>query len=189
MEEVTQILNAVGRGEGSSDELLTVVYEDLRRLAARKLARERPGQTLQATALVHEAYLRVVGGGDSGQAWENRRHFFKAAAQAMRRILIDQARRKHATKHGGDARRVELEERELTISVPAESILDLDQALEQLAAHAPQEAELLRLRYFTGLTIEETAEVLGISRKVAFRYWRYGKAFLSEALSDYEISD
>jgi RNA polymerase sigma factor (TIGR02999 family) len=185
MNEVTHILNAVGQGDATAaEELLTLVYDDLRRLAARKLAQEAPGQTLQATALVHEAYLRLVGEG-SEQQWSHRGHFFMAAAEAMRRILVEQARRKQTKKAGGDVQRVETREADLAISVSTDQLIDLDEALAKLAEHSPQEAELVKLRYFTGLTIEESADALGITRNVAYRYWSYAKAYLTTVLSHY----
>ena len=184
MEEVTRILDAIGQGnQRAAEELLPVVYEDLRRLAKNKLAKESPGQTLQATALVHEAWMRLIGS-QNEQKWDHRGHFFLAAAEAMRRILIENAKRKQALKRGGKQQRVELDEAQLVISIPADQLLDLNEALENLAEDLPEECKLIKLRYFGGLTIEEAAEVIGVSRKVAYRYWRCARAFLIEALSD-----
>ena len=158
--------------------LLPQGYAELRRLAASKLDRERPGQTLQATALVHEAWLRVQG--DSGQRWDARRHFFAAAAEAMRRILIDNARRKQAIRHGGGLRRTELEADTLPIGndAPDEELLAVHEALDALAAHDSRKAELVKLRYFAGLTLEETAAGLEISERTAKRDWAYARAWL-----------
>lgn len=180
--QVTQILEALAAGESqAADELLPLVYEELRRVAAAQLRQERPGQTLQATALVHEAYLRLVGGETS---WENRRHFFAAAAEAMRRILIDRARRKRRVRHGGGRQRVELEADELAINAPSVDLLALDEALDRLAAEDPQKAELVKLRYFAGLNEQEAADVLGISRATAARHWAYARAWLFDCLRD-----
>lgn len=184
MENVTEILDAISRGDQqASEELLPIVYEDLRRLAASKLAKESPGQTLQATALVHEVWVRLAAT-EKQQKWDHRGHFFLAAAEAMRRILIENAKRKQTLKRGGNQQQVELDEAQLVISIPTDRLLDLDEALENLAEDLPEEARLIKLRYFGGLTIEEAAEVLGISRKVAYRYWRCARAFLINALSD-----
>jgi RNA polymerase sigma factor (TIGR02999 family) len=183
--DITQILEAIDRGDPqAAEKLLPAVYEDLRRLAARKLTQERPGQTLQATALVHEAYLALVGSDDT--RWDHRGHFFVAAAEAMRRILINRALQKQTAKRGGGRRRVDLHEADLVISVPADELLDLDEALKKLAEDSPQEAELVKLRYFAGLTLEEAAEALDISRATASRYWAYARAFLRKALSTKE---
>jgi RNA polymerase sigma factor (TIGR02999 family) len=174
---VTRILNAIERGDvKATDELLPVVYEELRLLAAQKLSRELPGQTLQATALVHEAYLRLLG--DQEQTWQNRGHFFAAAAEAMRRILIENARRKRRLKHGGDHQKVDLEEAEVTIAGPSDDILALDEALEKLAKADKVKAELVKLRFFAGLTNEQAAQVLGISHNTADRYWAYARSWL-----------
>ncbi len=183
MDDVTEILEAIGRGDQkAAEDLLPVVYEDLRRLAAKKLAKEPPGQTLQATALVHEAWMRLTNT-EKGQNWDHRGHFFLAAVEAMRRILIEKAKGRQSLKRGGKFKQVELEEAQLTISLPAEQLLDLDEALEELCKDLPEEAKVIKLRYFGGLTIEEAAEVLGITRKVAYRYWRCARAFLINALS------
>src|SRR5206468_544219 len=171
-------------------QLLPLVYDELRRLAAQKLAQEKPGQTLQATALVHEAYLRLVAspGRDSGESqphWDGRRHFFAAAAEAMRRILIESARRKQRQKHGGGRAR-EAEERELACPERPERLLALDEALERLATTNPQAAELVKLRYFAGFSNAEAATLLGISPRKANQVWAYARAWLREELGDEE---
>lgn len=174
---VTQILNAIQRGDlQAADELLPIVYGELRRLAARRLSREAPGQTLQATALVHEAYIRLVGSHDPG--WENRGHFFAAAAEAMRRILVDRARRKKRLRHGGARERVDLDVAELTVDGPSEDLLALDEALAKLADRDTLDGEAVKLRYFAGLTNEQVAQALGISPRTARRRWRYARAWL-----------
>jgi RNA polymerase sigma factor (TIGR02999 family) len=186
MSDVTRILSAIDQGDPrAAEELLPLVYDELRQLAAQKLAQEKPGQTLQATALVHEAYLRLVGGAE--QSWNSRGHFLCAAAEAMRRILIDQARRKGSVKHGGGRRRVDLDE----VS-PAESpcnnddLLALDEALARLAQQEPARAELVKLRFFAGLTMPEAAAALGISLATAERYWVFARAWLCAELADPE---
>jgi RNA polymerase sigma factor (TIGR02999 family) len=179
MSDVTRILNAIEQGDArAADELLPAVYEELRRLAAQKLSREKPGQTLQATALVHEAYLRLVGGED--QNWRSRTHFFAAAAEAMRRILIENARRKKSLKHGGKHQRIDLDEAALKHDddLLVNDLIALDAALAKLAEKDKIKAELVKLRYFAGLTIEQTAELLGISTATAKRYWTYARAWL-----------
>src|SRR5262245_56319625 len=187
MVEVTQLLIAIGQGDPSaSGELLPLVYDELRRLAAQRLAQEKPGQTLQATALVHEAYLRLVGNNpqasDSVGAWNSRGHFFAAAAEAMRRILVEQARRKNRVRHGGELRRVDFDS-ELQISDEAdENLLALDEALKQLAIEDREAAEVVKLRYFAGLTIEDTASALGISVRTVNRHWAYARAWLFRQL-------
>src|SRR5436190_11560278 len=184
MSEVTQILNAIEQGDPSaSEQLLPLVYDELRKLAARKLAQEKPGQTLQATALVHEAYLRLV---DSKviQRWDSRGHFFAAAAEAMRRILVENARRKARFKHGGQARRVELDDADWTEEPPADELLALDEALAKFETEEPEKARLVKLRYFAGLTLEEAAAALGISRATASRHWTYARAWLYNAVAD-----
>jgi RNA polymerase sigma factor (TIGR02999 family) len=162
----------------AANQLLPLVYEELRQLAARKMARENPGQTLQATALVHEAWLRL--GGDQQPPWQSRAHFFAAAAEAMRRILIDQARRKSAQRHGGQAERVELDldSLELAAGTDDKQLLALHEALDALAAHDAEKAQLVKLRFFAGLTLVEAAKVLGISEPTAKRYWAYARAWL-----------
>jgi RNA polymerase sigma factor (TIGR02999 family) len=164
--------------QAAADRLLPVVYEELRRLASRKMSRESAGQTLQATALVHEAWLRL--GGDRQPAWQNRAHFFGAAAEAMRRILIDNARRKQADRHGGHAERVELplDSLELAAGMDDEQLLAMHEALDHLAAHDASKAELVKLRFFAGLTLEEAAKILQISTPTAKRYWAYARAWL-----------
>ena len=177
MSEVTLILNAIERGDDRAvDKLLPVVYKELRQLAAQKMSHERPGQTLQATALVHEAYIRLVG--SENQNWKGRTHFFTAAAEAMRRILIDNARRKKSLKYGGGHRKANLDNAELAIEEPSEDIIALDEALAKLAVEDPVKANLVKLRYFTGLTIEQAADMLGISRATADRYWSYARVWL-----------
>ncbi|MCZ7639989.1 MAG: sigma-70 family RNA polymerase sigma factor [Verrucomicrobia bacterium] len=177
MTDVTEILTAVERGEpGASEKLLPLVYAELRRLAAAWLAQERPGQTLQATALVHEAWLRLVK--DEPQNWDGRRHFFGAAAQAMRRILVENARRKRRPKHGAGWQRVELDGIELPSPMPDEELLALDEALTRLAANHPQAAQLVQLCFFAGLTQAEAAQHLGVSRATAERTWAFARAWL-----------
>jgi len=177
MHNVTRILNAIEGGDaGAIDALLPAVYEELRLLAAQKLARERPGHTLQATALVHEAYLRLVG--SDGQGWQSRTYFFGAAAEAMRRILIEDARRKHRLKRGGDRLRVELTDGDLAMDGRPEDLIALDEALTELAENDPTKAELVKLRYFAGLTIEQAATVLNLSSATAKRHWTYARAWL-----------
>ena len=169
MTDVTRILSAIGQGDPrAAEELLPLVYDELRKLAAQKLAQEKPGQTLQATALVHEAYLRLVEA-QVGQNWDGRGHFFAAAAEAMRRILIENARRKKRTKRGGDRKRIELDDPRLSYTEPVEELIAIDQALEQLALDDPQAAQLLKLRFFAGLSIEHAAELVGFSRSTASR--------------------
>jgi RNA polymerase sigma factor (TIGR02999 family) len=178
MTEVTRILSAIEQGDPhAAAQLLPLVYEELRQLAAQKLAGEKPGQTLQATDLVHEAYLRLVDG-DKAQPWDSRGHFFAAAAEAMRRILIDHARRKRRPKHGGDRRRVDLDEAAALAEEPSDDLLGLDDALTKLAAEAPIKAELVKLRFFAGLTVAEAAPLLGISVATAERYWSYARVWL-----------
>ncbi|CAN5349062.1 ECF-type sigma factor [soil metagenome] len=164
-----------------ADLLLPLVYEELRNLAARKMAREGPQQTLQATALVHEAWMRI---GGEGQSWENRAHFYCAAAEAMRRILIDAARRKQTRKHGGDLERIDLDGLEIEAPIPDGKLLELHEALDLLAAHDPRKAQLVKLRYFAGLTIEESAELLGISTPTAKRDWAYSRAWMLRRIQE-----
>jgi RNA polymerase sigma factor (TIGR02999 family) len=183
MSDVTRILSAIEQGDPSAaEQLLPLVYGELRQLAAQKLAREALGQTLDATALVHEAYLRLVDV-KQVQQWNSRGHFFAAAAEAMRRILVDGARRKQSLKGGGRQRRVPLEEAISLNEQPAEDLLALDEALNRLAQEDPVKAELVKLRYFAGLTVEQTAEALGISRATADRYWAYAKVWLYHAVT------
>src|SRR5437762_5258713 len=177
MSDVTRILSAIEQGDPqAADELLPLVYEELRKLAAQKLAQEKPGQTLQATALVHEAYVRLVGAGDDPH-WDSRGHFFAAAAEAMRRILVENARRKKSRKRGGHLKRVELDE-DFTRNTSPDELLALDEALEKLAREDPVKAELVKLRCFAGLSHQEAAHALGISRPTADRYWVYAKTRL-----------
>jgi RNA polymerase sigma factor (TIGR02999 family) len=179
MSDVTRILNAIERGDaGATEELLPLVYEELRLLAAQKLSHEPTGQTLQATALVHEAYLRLVG--DESHGWESRGHFFAAAAEAMRRILVENARRKRALKYGGHGRRIDLDTSLLAEGdeASADHLLLVDEALERLSERDKVKAELVKLRYFAGLTIPQVAIVLGISPATAARYWRYARSWL-----------
>jgi RNA polymerase sigma factor (TIGR02999 family) len=179
MSDVTQILNAIDGGDpGAADQLLPLVYGELRRLAAAQMAREKPGQTLDATALVHEAYLRLVG----DHSFADRRHFFRVAAEAMRRILVDRARQKGRAKHGGGRQRVPLSQAEPAAAAPADDLLALDEALDGFATRDPVKAELVKLRYFAGLSEEEAAAALGISRATASRYWTYARAWLIDAL-------
>ena len=182
MSELTVIFERLGQGDPhAADELLPLVYDELRRLAAQKMKRESPGQTLQATALVHEAWLRL--GGDEQPTWDNRGHFFAAAAEAMRRILIDNARRKQALRHGGGARRVNLDALDLAASLPDEQLLALNEALDRLAAHDARKAELVKLRFFAGLSSEQAARVLGVSEPTAKRDWAYARAWLYRELN------
>lgn len=181
MNEVTQLLNAASRGDAqAAEKLLPLVYEELRRLAAQKLAREKPGQTLEATALVHEAYVRLVDVEKSAD-WDGRGHFFAAAAEAMRRILVDQARRKNAEKHGGNWQRVELVD--ATAPKEDERLLALDEALTKLAAEDPQAARVVELRQFAGLGHEDIAAALGITVYQARQFWAYARAWLSAMLN------
>jgi RNA polymerase sigma factor (TIGR02999 family) len=176
MHDVTRILEAVEQGDTRAvDRLLPAVYDALRQLAAQKLSREKPGQTLQATALVHEAYLRLVG---SDQNWKGRTHFFMAAAEAMRRILIENARRKKSLKCGGGHNQVDLEVDHLAIEGPGEDVLALDEALTILARTDKVKAELVQLRYFAGLSLEQAADTLGLSSTTAKRHWRFARAWL-----------
>jgi len=188
MNEITQILNAIEQGDPqAAEELLPLVYAELRRLAAQRLTHEAPGQTLQATALVHEAYLRLVDS-ESQQDWDSRGHFFSAAAEAMRRILIENARRKNRVKHGGEYKRGDLNEAEIVISIPSDKLLALDEALDRLAEAEPQKAELVKLRFFAGLTLEQAADAIGVSRATATRHWAYARAWLYDAVSQSQDS-
>ena len=176
MADVTQIISRIKQGDPTAvEQLLPLVYDELRRLAAQKLSAEKPGQTLQATALVHEAYLRLVG---SDQHWDGRGHFFAAAAEAMRRILVENARRKKRVKHGAEYVRVDLKESVFSINSRDDDLLALDDALERLAATDEAKAELVKLRYFAGLTESQAAQILGISRSTAQRYWNFACAWL-----------
>ena len=186
MSDVTRILSAIDQGDPhAAEELLPLVYAELRSLAAQRLAKEKPGQTLQATALVHEAYLRLVDGAQPQAAWNSRGHFFAAAAEAMRRILVERARGKAREKHGGDWRRVDFEELDASTSVTPDQLIALDDALGKLAALDHLAGELVKLRYFAGLPLDQAAAALHISTATAYRHWAYARAWLqSELLSD-----
>jgi RNA polymerase sigma factor (TIGR02999 family) len=184
MTDVTQILHRIDTGDTlASDELLPLVYDELRRLAARELERDAAGRSWQATDLVHQAYLRLVDQ-DAEPQWHHRGHFYAAAARAMRRILVEHARRKQSAKRGGQHRRVAVENCELASPQQEPDLLALDEALTRLAEHRPEIAQLVNLRYFAGLTVEQAAEALGISPRTAARNWTYARAWLLEALSD-----
>jgi RNA polymerase sigma factor (TIGR02999 family) len=187
MSEVTRVLAAIDRGEPhAAEELLPLVYDELRQLAAQRMAQEAAGQTLQATALVHEAYVRLVAGGDGSGAgdlrWDSRGHFFAAAAEAMRRILIDNARRKGRLKRGGAQKRVNLDEADLVSLAAPDELLLIDEAIGRLAAEDSRAAQLVRLRYFAGLSVEEAAELSGLSRSTAYEHWSYARAWLHHEL-------
>ncbi len=183
MNEVTRLLSAIEQSDAHAPEqLLPLVYDELRKLAAQKLAHEKPGQTLQATALVHEAYLRLVNV-EQAQHWNSRGHFFAAAAEAMRRILVENARRKKRSKHGGDRERVEIELASLPARMSSAELLALDEALEKLQQHDPVKAQLVTLRYFGGMTIEQASQLLNISRITAHRYWTYARAWLHQHMT------
>lgn len=182
MSDVTRILNAIEQGDTkAADKLLPLVYEQLRLLAAQKLSREPPGQTLQATALVHEAYIRLVG--SQTESWQGRRHFFAAAAEAMRRILVEKARQKRRVKHGGLRHRIDIDSAELAVEGASDDLLALDEALAKFAAEDSLKAELVKLRYFAGLTMEEAARLLEISKATADRYWSYARAWLLDEIN------
>jgi RNA polymerase sigma factor (TIGR02999 family) len=188
MDDITRVVAAVGRGEAwAAEQLLPLVYEELRKLAAHKLAREPAGHTLQATALVHEAYLRIAG--SVNPLWDGRGHFFAAAAEAMRRILVDAARRKKAGKHGGGRQRVDADT--IAIAAPAldDDLVAIDEALDRLTVLDPVKAELVKLRYFAGLTIEEAADALGISTATAKRHWTYSRVWLFQHISGDGVSE
>jgi RNA polymerase sigma factor (TIGR02999 family) len=181
MNDVTRILEAIERGDpGAADRLLPLVYEELRKLATARLAREKPGQTLQATALVHEAYLRLVGTQDPG--WNNRGHFFAAAAEAMRRILVENARRKRADKAGGGWQRQELLDAELAVDSTGDDLFAVDDALTRLAVDHPRAARLVHIRFFLGMTLEEAAAALDVQVRTAYRDWAYARAWLRREL-------
>jgi len=181
MPEITRILQSLECGDArAADELLPLVYEELRKLAAHKMSLQPPGQTLQATALVHEAYLRLLG--NEEKRWESRRHFFSAAAEAMRHILIDRARRRLRVRHGEKAEKVPLEEVEITAPAKDEIVLQLDEALEKLAQISPEQAEIVKLRFFAGFTEPEIAEILNLSERSVQRQWSYAKAWLFERI-------
>jgi len=184
MSEVTRILSDLERGDPhAASQLLPLVYDELRRLAAQKLAHEAVGQTLQPTALVHEAWLRLVG---DDVRWDGRGHFFAAAAEAMRRILVENARRKHRLKRGGDQQRIDFENVEIAVEGPSDDLLALSEALDQLAAEDEKKATLVKLRYFVGLSVEEAGQCIGVSRATADRYWAYARAWLFDRLRDTE---
>lgn len=183
MNDLTNILSRIDYGDSTAaEQLLPLVYKELRRLAAQRLAREKPGQTLQATALVHEAYLRLVEGNQSGH-WNSRGHFFGAAAEAMRRILVENARRKLSLKYGGDHPREELNESQIAAPEDSSDLLAVNEALDKLAVDDPPAAALVKLRYFAGLTIPEAAEILGISPRKADFLWSFARAWLRRELS------
>jgi RNA polymerase sigma factor (TIGR02999 family) len=183
MEDVTRILGAIERGDvAGAEELLPLVYNELRRLAAQKLAREKPGQTLDATALVHEAYLRLLGPQGANVGWNGRAHFFAAAAEAMRRILINRARDKNRVKRGGGWKRVDLDHLAAVDQASDDDLIALDEALERLTSENPTCVELVKLRFFAGLTLEEAATSLAMGRRTADRHWAYARAYLYDAL-------
>ncbi len=182
MHEVTRILSAIEQGDPEAvEQLLPLVYDELRRLAAEKMREERPGQTLQATALVHEAYIRLVDV-DKAQHWHSRGHFFAAAAEAMRRILVENARRKNREKHGGQLQRVALEALRVSVDCPPDEFLSLDETLQELGKSDAQAASLVKLHCFAGLSIEQAADILGISSRTAYRDWAYARAWLFNRL-------
>lgn len=184
MSEVTRILSAIDQGDPhAAEQLLPLVYDELRQLAAQKLAHEKPGQTLQATALVHEAYLRLVGS-ERDAHWNSRGHFIAAAAEAMRRILVDNARRKKADKHGGKRQRIDLSQAEPVTQADPDAVLDLDDMLTILAGEDPEAAQVAKLRIFAGLSVEEAAQALSTSRANAYRQWAYARAWLHARLRD-----
>lgn len=183
MSDVTRILSQIESGDPSAaEQLLPLVYEELRKLAAAKLAHEAPGQTLQATALVHDAYIRLVDV-EQVQQWDSRGHFFAAAAEAMRRILVERARRKRTHKHGGGLSRHDLDDIQMAVPELGEDLLALDEALDKLAKEDPVKAELIKLRHFAGLTVDQAAQALNISSTTADRYWSYGRAWLHEEIT------
>lgn len=182
MSEVTRILSAVEQGDThAASQLLPLVYKELRRLAAQRMAQEAPGQTLQPTGLVHEAYVRLVGG-ENARQWDSRGHFFAAAAEAMRRILIEAARRKGRQKRGGALKRVDLNSADLVSHSAPDELLIIDEAITKLAADDPEAAQLVKLRYFAGLSVEDAAELAGISRSTAYEHWAYARAWLHQEL-------
>src|SRR5262245_47757480 len=185
MNDVTQILSQIESGDPSAaDQLLPLVYDELRKLAAQRLNREKPGQTLEATALVHEAYLRLLGTAGTEQPWNSRGHFFAAAAEAMRRILVERARQKHRLKHGGGAECIELDLKNIAEPSDSEEMLAVHEALDELERHDAQVAALVKLRYFVGLGHAEAAEALGVSRRVADRLWAVARVWLHQRLSE-----
>jgi RNA polymerase sigma factor (TIGR02999 family) len=187
MTELTRILSTIEHGGPcAAEQLLPLVYDELRRLAAQKLAQEKSGQTLQATALVHEAYVRLVGSGETAvggeQRWDSRGHFFAAAAEAMRRILIDRARKKRSTKRGGGRKRLDIDAVDLATQATPDQLLALDDALAELGREDPAAARLVEMRYFAGLTVEEAGKALGVSTATAYRHWKYARAWLHAEL-------
>jgi RNA polymerase sigma factor (TIGR02999 family) len=189
MNDITRILSAIDQGDShAAGQLLPLVYDELRKLAAQKMAQEAPGQTLQATALVHEAFLRLVASGDASapreQHWNSRGHFFAAAAEAMRRILVENARRKHRARHGGGRRRIDLDHACAIVEPPPDDLTALDEALSRLAALAPVRAELVKLRFFGGLTMPEAAQALGVSLATAERHWTFARAWLYAEMTE-----
>lgn len=185
MDEITRVLSAIEQGDrAASAELLPLVYEELRRLAARNMAKEKPGQTLQPTALVHEAYLRIIGGESAEASWTSRSLFFGAAAEAMRRILIERARRKARVKHGGEVHRIGFSPEDLAAPIPDERLLEIDVALTQLEQEHPEKAEIVKLRFFAGLTNDEAAAVMGVSTATAQRHWTFARLWLFSYLED-----
>lgn len=188
MKDVTRILNAIEQGEaGAADDLLPLIYEELRLLAARKLSQEKPGQTLEATALVHEAYIRLVG--NETQKWDSRGHFFIAASEAMRRILVENARRKQRLRHGGDRRRIALDDANVFVEESPDDLVALDEALTKLSRKDKVKADLVKLRFFAGLTGEQAAMVLGISHNTCDRYWAYARSWLHLEITKAERTD
>jgi RNA polymerase sigma factor (TIGR02999 family) len=187
MSEVTRILSAIEQGDPhAAAQLLPVVYDELRKLAAQKLAQEKPGQTLQATALVHDAYIRLVDV-EKAQHWDSRGHFFAAAAEAMRRILVEQARRKRCIRHGGDMKRIDLEQACSLAQAPSEDLLALDEALTRLGVLNPIRAEVVKLRFFAGLTMPEIAQALSVSLPTVERYWAFARTWLYAELNSENI--
>jgi RNA polymerase sigma factor (TIGR02999 family) len=185
MSEVTRILSAIEQGDAAAaEQLLPLVYGELRKLAAERLAHEKPGQTLQATALVHEAYLRLVGADGGGQPWDSRGHFFAAAAEAMRRILVENARRKKRDKHGGGRQRLDVDQAPLIAPEPADDLLDLNEALTRLEQLDPPAAQLVKLRYFAGLTMAQAAEALALTLRTAERNWTFARTWLHRELAE-----
>jgi RNA polymerase sigma factor (TIGR02999 family) len=184
MNDITQVLTRIESGDSlAAEQLLPLVYNELRKLAAARLVHEKPGQTLQATALVHEAYIRLVDG-ETDQHWDSRGHFFAAAAESMRRILVEQARRKARAKHGGGLHRVELGDADFAIKSNAERLLAIDESLNNLANEDPQAAELIKLRYFAGFSISQAANLMGVSRTRAYEQWAYARAWLRCEVED-----
>ena len=186
MSDVTRILSKIEQGDSSeAGKLLPLVYDELRKLAVARLAQEKPGQTLQATGLVHEAYLRLVNV-EEAQQWDSRGHFFSAAAEAMRRILVESARRKSRQKHGGDRRRVDIDEVEIALTANTDQMLAIHEALDRLAEEDPRAADLIKLRYFGGFSVTEAGDALGISRSTAYEHWSYARAWLKCEIDNWD---